>query len=90
MTDEVVNRLKSIEGQLKGISRLVENEANLFEIVGQIKAVQAALSQIKLHLLDRHLHTCLINVVQHHPGEEQEQTYKQLIELFEVREKQFK
>lgn len=87
MTDDVRNRLKSIEGHVKAISRMVENDANLFEVVGQIKAVQAALHQVNLCLLDRHLHTCLINVVQSNSDENQEQAYQQIIKLFEVRER---
>ena len=87
MTDDVKNRLKSIEGHVKGISRMVENDVNLFEIVGQIKAVQAALHQVSLCLLDRHLHTCLTNVVRPKNRKEQEQTFKQIVKLFEVREK---
>lgn len=87
MTDEVINRLKNIEGHITAIRQMAANEANLFELVGQIKAVQAALHQIKLHLLVCSLHTCLANVVQPNKRKEQEQMFEQIIKLFEGREK---
>ncbi|MCG3212375.1 MAG: hypothetical protein FOGNACKC_06029 [Anaerolineae bacterium] len=64
MADEVITRLKNIEGHITAIRQMAANEANLFELVGQIKAIQTALHQVKFHLLGRYLHTWLANVVQ--------------------------
>lgn len=87
MADEVINRLKNIEAHIAAIRRMVENEANLFETAGQIKAVQAALHQVKLQLLGCYLYTCLVNAVQPNNRKEQEQMFEQIIKLFKVREK---
>ncbi|MCG3212129.1 MAG: Copper-sensing transcriptional repressor CsoR [Anaerolineae bacterium] len=87
MTDDVKNNIKRIEKHIKSISRMIENDASFCEVIGQIKAVQAALRQTKLRLLDRHLHTCLVNATQPNSSENLDQVYQRLIKLFEVREK---
>lgn len=87
MTDDVKNSLKRIEKHIKSISRMVEDDANFCEVIGQIKAAQTALRQTKLRLLDRHLHTCLVNATQPNSSESLDQVYQRLIKLFEVREK---
>jgi DNA-binding FrmR family transcriptional regulator len=53
-------RLKRIEGQVRGIERMVEDERYCIDILTQISAIQAALDKVALGLLDGHAHTCVI------------------------------
>jgi CsoR family transcriptional regulator, copper-sensing transcriptional repressor len=56
---QLVNRLKRIEGQVRGIERMVEEDRYCIDVVTQISAAQAALDKIALGLLDDHVRHCL-------------------------------
>ena len=53
-------RLKRIEGQIRGIEGMVQNDRYCIDILTQISAAQAALDKVALGLLDGHAHTCVI------------------------------
>lgn len=55
----LVNRLNRIEGQVRGIKGMLENEAYCTDILIQISAVQAALNAFNRELLSNHIHTCV-------------------------------
>jgi DNA-binding FrmR family transcriptional regulator len=52
--------LRRIEGQVRGIERMVEEDRYCIDVLTQIAAIQAALDKVALGLLDGHAHTCLI------------------------------
>jgi DNA-binding FrmR family transcriptional regulator len=53
-------RLARVEGQVRGISKMVDEDRYCIDILTQISAVQAALDKVALGLLDGHAHTCVI------------------------------
>jgi|SRR6185437_10649784 CsoR family transcriptional regulator, copper-sensing transcriptional repressor len=53
-------RLRRIEGQVRGIERMVEQDRYCIDVLTQIAAVQAALDKVALGLLDDHAHTCVV------------------------------
>ena len=55
----LINRLNRIEGQVRGIKSMVENEAYCTDILMQVSAVQAALNAFNRELLSNHIHTCV-------------------------------
>ena len=57
--DAITKRLHRIEGQVRGIERMVEDDRYCIDIVTQINAVRAALDKIALGLVDDHLRHCL-------------------------------
>jgi DNA-binding FrmR family transcriptional regulator len=57
--DQLVNRLRRIEGQVRGIEGMVADERYCIDVLTQISAVQAALDKIALGLLDGHARHCL-------------------------------
>ncbi len=57
--DELLTRLARVEGQVRGISRMVEDERYCIDVVTQINAARAALDKIALGLLDDHVRHCL-------------------------------
>jgi DNA-binding FrmR family transcriptional regulator len=57
--DELLTRLNRIEGQVRGIARMVEDDRYCIDVMTQIGAVQAALDKIALGLLDGHARHCL-------------------------------
>jgi CsoR family transcriptional regulator, copper-sensing transcriptional repressor len=56
---QLLGRLNRIEGQVRGVSRMVEEERYCIDVLTQISAVQAALDKIGLGLLDDHVRHCL-------------------------------
>ena len=60
-TKEQLNkRLARIEGQVRGVSRMVEEDRYCIDVLTQISAIQAALDKVALGLLDGHTRHCLI------------------------------
>lgn len=56
---KLINRLSRIEGQIRGIRRMVENDAYCTDILIQVAAVNAALNSFNKELLSNHIHTCV-------------------------------
>ncbi|HEX9843236.1 MAG TPA: metal-sensitive transcriptional regulator [bacterium] len=52
-------RLARIEGQLRGVRRMIEERRYCIDIVGQIKAVTAGLRQVQMGVLEKHIHHCV-------------------------------
>lgn len=55
----LINRLNRIEGQIRGIKRMVENDAYCPDILVQSAAVNAAVNAFNKELLSNHIHTCV-------------------------------
>lgn len=58
---KLINRLNRIEGQIRGIKGMVENNAYCPDILIQVSAVNAALNAFNKELLSEHLRTCVVN-----------------------------
>ncbi|UMZ73248.1 metal-sensitive transcriptional regulator [Natranaerofaba carboxydovora] len=81
MEDErylVLNRLKRIEGQIKGIQKMVEEEKTCSDILMQVNAVRSAVNNVGTLILENHLKNCLNEAITH---EEQDKLIKELSEL---------
>ena len=57
--DELVARLRRVEGQVRGVQRMVDEDRYCIDVVTQISAVQAALDKVGLGLLDEHARHCV-------------------------------
>ncbi len=55
----LMNRLNRIEGQVRGIKKMLENDAYCTDILTQVSAVAAALNSFNKELLSNHIHTCV-------------------------------
>ncbi len=62
-TSKLIRRLKLIEGQVRGLQRMVEEDTYCIDIITQTSAVKAALSKVEDELMEGHLSHCLINQV---------------------------
>ncbi len=54
-----LSRLSKIEGQLKGVRRMIEDRRYCIDILSQIRAVVGALEQVQLGVLEKHVHHCV-------------------------------
>jgi DNA-binding FrmR family transcriptional regulator len=61
---KVVRRLKLLEGQLRGLQRMVENDTYCIDVITQTSAVKQGLSNVEDLLLENHLSHCVVHQVQ--------------------------
>jgi DNA-binding FrmR family transcriptional regulator len=57
------NRLRRIEGQVRGLQRMVDEDAYCVDILTQVAAVQTALEQVAVNVLDAHVRGCVAGAV---------------------------
>jgi len=62
-SDALLTRLHRIEGQVRGISRMVDEEAYCMDVLTQINAIKAAIDQVGLLLLEDHIKGCVTGAV---------------------------
>lgn len=58
--DQLKNRLARVEGQVRGVTKMVEEDRYCIEVLTQITAIQAALDKIALGLVDGHVRVCML------------------------------
>ena len=58
--DALLKRLRRIEGQVRGIERMIEEDRYCIDVVTQITAAEAALDKVALELLTEHAHHCVV------------------------------
>lgn len=85
--DNTLRRLKTIEGHLRGITRMVEEDAYCIDVIRQIQAVEAALNKVSSQILEGHLNSCVITAVQGSDPKERERVLKEITEVFEMANK---
>ena len=83
----VSQRLASAAGHIKGIERMVNEEAYCIDVIQQIQAVQAALSKVSTLVLDDHLNSCVITAVQGEDPDERERVLKEVTSVFAMSSK---
>lgn len=57
---QLMQRLARVEGQVRGVSRMVEDDRYCIDVLTQISAIQAALDKVALGLLDEHVRHCVV------------------------------
>jgi DNA-binding FrmR family transcriptional regulator len=83
----VLRRLKTIEGHLKGVVRMVEEDAYCIDVIRQIQAVEAALNKVSAQILEEHLNSCVITAIRGDSERERERVLKEISEVFEMANK---
>ena len=82
-----LRRLKIIEGHLKGVIRMVEEDTYCIDVIRQIQAIDAALSKVSTQILENHLNSCVITAIQGNDRKERERVLKEVTEVFSMRSK---
>ncbi len=80
--DQTMKRLKIIEGHMRGIIRMTEEDAYCIDLIRQIQAVQAALSKVSTAILEDHLNSCVITAIQGDDPDERERVLKEITDVF--------
>jgi DNA-binding FrmR family transcriptional regulator len=81
---DAAKRLKTVEGHIRGIQRMLDEDAYCIDVIRQIQAVQAALNKISAQILDEHLNSCLITAVRGDDPDERERVLREISDVFET------
>lgn len=79
---DLLRRLDRIEGQVRGVRRMIEADRYCVDVLTQLSAVKAALNKVGLALLDRHTRGCVIAALRR-PGADAEETVDELVEAID-------
>ena len=83
----VIRRLQSVEGHVRGIQRMVEDDKYCIDVIKQISAVQAALSKAQEIILDEHLHSCATTAIRGDDPERREAVIDEILGVFSIANK---
>lgn len=78
---QLLNRLKRVEGQVRGIHQMVENDRYCVDILHQISAIQSAMNKVSLALLEDHTHHCVVKAIK---GQNGEAAIKELMDVMKT------
>ncbi len=84
---DILIRLKSIEGHIRGVERMVEEDQYCIDVIKQTMAVQRALDKVNALLLDNHLKTCVTTAIRSETPSERERVLGELLDVFETSNK---
>lgn len=74
----VINRLKRIEGQVRGVQKMIEEDRYCVDVLIQISAISAALKGVGFHLMEEHTKHCVTRAVKSGDGD---QAFDELIDV---------
>jgi DNA-binding FrmR family transcriptional regulator len=80
---KLLNRLNRIEGQVRGVARMIEDGRYCIDVLTQLQAVRAALVRVESEMLKDHLGHCIEGAIVSGDKDEQRQKASELIELLE-------
>lgn len=78
-----VRRLKRIEGQVRGLAKMIEDDRYCIDVLQQVKAVKAALAKVETEVLKAHADTCVEDAIASGDPDDQRRKFAELVGLFE-------
>ncbi len=80
--DATIKRLNRIEGQVRGISRMIEEKRYCIDVLQQTQAIKSALAKVEDAILKDHAATCVETAIASGEEEEQPRKFGELVDLF--------
>ena len=80
---KLLNRLNRIEGQVRGIARMVEEDRYCIDVLTQLQAVRAAMNRVETEMLKDHLNHCIEHAIVSGDVGDQRQKANEIIQLLE-------
>jgi DNA-binding FrmR family transcriptional regulator len=81
-SEQVTTRLKKIEGQIRGILKMIEENRYCIDILSQTRAVVSAIRKVEDIIMYRHLHTCVSDSMKGGNREDRDKKIDEIIEIF--------
>lgn len=79
---QLLSRLARIEGQVRGVSRMVQEQSYCIDVLNQIQAVKAALKKVEQQILKDHAAHCVAQAIEAGDAGDQTEKFNELVELF--------
>jgi DNA-binding FrmR family transcriptional regulator len=79
---KILARLSRIEGQVRGVSRMIEEERYCIDVLTQLQAIKAALRKVEEDVLKDHASHCVAHAIKSGDVADQKQKFDELVELF--------
>lgn len=79
----IASRLSRIEGQVRGVSRMIDEDRYCIDVLTQIRAIQAALSKVEQEILHDHVEHCVEHAIMSGDKEEQRRKVSELIDVLD-------
>ena len=80
--DSIIKRLSRIEGQVRGIARMIDEDRYCIDVLQQVQAIKAALERVEDVVLKEHTRTCVQSAIESGDADEQRAKFNELVELF--------
>ena len=84
---KMITRLKSIEGHVRGVQRMVDEDSYCIDVIKQVMAVQRALDKVNSLILDNHLNTCVTTAIRGDDPDDRQRVIGELLGIFETSRK---
>ena len=81
---QLLTRLKTIEGHVRGVQRMVEADAYCIDLIKQTQAIQRALDKFNSLVLAEHLNGCVTTAIRSEEPQERERVVTELLQVFEA------
>ena len=81
---DALHRLKNVEGHIRGIQRMIDEDKYCIDVIRQINAAQAALNKVSSIILEEHLNSCVITAVRGDDPNERERVLQEITDVFEA------
>jgi CsoR family transcriptional regulator, copper-sensing transcriptional repressor len=85
--EDTLRRLKTAEGHLRGVIRMVEQDAYCIDVIRQIQAVESALDRVSSQILEHHLNSCVTTVIMGSDPGERKRVLREITDVFEMSSK---
>jgi CsoR family transcriptional regulator, copper-sensing transcriptional repressor len=86
--EKIQNRLKTIEGHVRGVQRMLEEDAYCIDILKQTRAIRQALSKLDTLILADHLNHCVTTAIRSDELAERERVVNELLQVFAASERE--
>lgn len=80
---EEITRLRRIEGQVRGLQRMIREDRYCIDILTQVRSVQAALRRVSDSVLERHLRHCVADAIRSADADEREEKLHEVLQVIE-------
>ena len=81
---QLLARLKTIEGHVRGVQRMVDDDAYCINLLAQTHAIHQALHKLESMILEHHLKTCVTIAIRGDNADERERVVNELLHVFEA------
>ena len=82
--EKIIKRLKSIEGHIRGIQRMIEDDKYCIDVIKQALAVKSAVDKVNALILESHLKSCVTTAIRSSKLVERERVIAELLDVFET------